>query len=815
MFKLERVVKLSRGELFTAVFLILLVGSTAFFNSVVSKNPLIIHSQGKISYGPKLTVIVRHLGNSMPPWTWNVEQEVDWWVGNHSWIKGGVVLIDVEDVAPILWFNQAGYDGYRFATTEGTWSACDWTFNQLKTLIDRFHYHDVKVVLSIIGFAKPRPDWGSGIWNWINSSHRELLFTRRDDTCYGISGNSYSYPAPLNWFANFTSDDSASGAMAGTRLADLFCTRLEEMINAGLEWDGIFGSEGWGSVGNWGGGAANRWIDASYQLINEWGNASSEFHPAGFPPESWGSRNNIQRADWINANANSYYRGYWGMRYAKFFRQVHDTIESVRSSGWFFGLLFTPDGTWMDQSRSTTWGGWSPCVGYNATYLAEYCAESTFHYAVGNEHCHVGRAYSETSLRELGKYNAYVAASIKSSIPNAHVFPAAMFAFSYKHPMWISKQIYLAQLQNYIWINGTRYRTVDPSWVMMQYPDNTTIRGYFRSIWNEFFDWASLVFNLMEKAEPVYLGPTYIFSSSRTWAGVSTTPPSWGWRWSLNWTTAQWIESNQLENHPENLNWTMGTVFIDRCWLNVEVGELGATEDEILKAFANGSLNVVWYYRHNFISDPLTTKEKNTYHLGNTPSNYQNDGSCTILSDIVDPYGSWIASGYEGTYSFSFTPNWKAPYEGEGFVPISKTTVSDLVQLGIYYNSSSGRLFYGLHWDDLPRAVIHRGLYWVSCSPIIPSEPLLDLKVFKLSNDTILIPMMNVKNLTCSGTSQHYGEPLSSILKINATRLGLGDPTNYLVYVVGSGQTMFPSDWNNVPITLEGMADVLVITPRE
>jgi len=64
------------------------------------------------------------------------------------------------------------------------------------------------------------------------------------------------------------------------------------------------------------------------------------------------------------------------------------------------------------------------------------------------------------------------------------------------------------------------------------------------------------------------------------------------------------------------------------------------------------------------------------------------------------------------------------------------------------------------------------------------------------------------------GTTQHYGDPLTSTLKLDASRLGLGNPTDYVIHWAGSSETIYPSDWNSVSITLNGMADVLIITHK-
>jgi hypothetical protein len=109
--------------------------------------------------------------------------------------------------------------------------------------------------------------------------------------------------------------------------------------------------------------------------------------------------------------------------------------------------------------------------------------------------------------------------------------------------------------------------------------------------------------------------------------------------------------------------------------------------------------------------------------------------------------------------------------------------------------------------------LVNRAIYWASKSPINASEPMLDYKVFKLSNGTIIVPMMNHN----SAISTWSGEPISSTLQINPTILGLGAISNYVFYWADdwSGQNVMTfSNWNNIPITLNGMAGVLVIAKK-
>jgi hypothetical protein len=73
--------------------------------------------------------------------------------------------------------------------------------------------------------------------------------------------------------------------------------------------------------------------------------------------------------------------------------------------------------------------------------------------------------------------------------------------------------------------------------------------------------------------------------------------------------------------------------------------------------------------------------------------------------------------------------------------------------------------------------------------------------------------MSNQKNVgSVAGNSA--GWSLSSTLNINAQQLGLGSISNYKFYWAYSSDTMTFSSWNNVAITLNGMADILIIEPR-
>jgi hypothetical protein len=803
-------------QVFSAITVLIILSLLVLTNVNATGSFSNIQTYGTINYNsPPLTVIVRQLGNPMPSWTGNINQSVDAWVRNYTWIEGGAVIIDVEDPAPILWFNQKGYGGYVFNTTYGTWSACEWTFAQLEQLINRFHYWNVRVILGITAITKNATgsDWVSNIYNWAVNNH--LVYTHPDGSEFLSAEGGYS--APLDWFANFSSNDPASGAIKGETVYQLFETRLGQMINAGLQWDGIFGSEGWGSVGNWL-ATDNSFIDATANAVNQWANSSLSFHPSAFPPSSWSSKTLSQKVKWIQANATSQWCGYWDMRYARdLFKGVHDVIQADRPAQWFVGDMFSPDDTWMSGGGSG-WGGWFQGVGYNSTYLAQYCSSSTYLYWCDEE---AVPGISSTQLNgaaEDAKVQAYVAASVKGSSVNFHVV-AGCVCYPPPIPIWLYKQEWLAEAQDYVWINGTIYKAVDPSIVVVQYPDNSSITGYFRSVWNQLFTWIKTMLPIMTTATPVWLGPTYM-AGTRDW-----NPSDNDWSF-LNYTFAQWAFSDNYANNPQYLNFSMNTLYIPSGGGAGQSGsQLFGWQNEVLNSFANGSLNVIFTQNMWIIGSALSSDtfgagasesaSMSTFHLISA-SNQSTNPLINVYSQ-TDKYAKWIASSYVGnTYTYPRSI-WLQSYKAaSGYINIANITTSKISNLGIYYNSTSGRFVYmagvgayGSWIPTIPVQIPIRAIQWASKSPINSSEPLLDYKVFKQTDGTILIPMMNHRDMS---SSSDMGTPISSTLNINSTALGLGPVSNYIFYWASNGSNIMTfSSWNDVAITLKGMADALVI----
>lgn len=792
----------------TAIFILI---APLFINigNASNQTTYAIQSFGKITndedynlVSPK--VIVRHLGNPMPDWTNDIDTNVDWWVENHSWVKGGAVIIDVEDIAPILWFNQAGYEGYKFNTTHGTWSSTGWTFIQLRQLIDRFHYNNVSVILGIIGFAKsPTAScWSSNIWGWIYNNHPELFFLKDNNEYFGVSNGDYSFPAPINWFAKFSSEDNVSGAIKEENIVNLFNRRLKEMINSGLEWDGIFGSEGWGSVGSWG-----QTIDASYQLTTEYGKWTTLELPT-----DWEGMTGIQRLSWIKQDVD-YQKdfGAWAgyMYAANVFKPMHDTIKSIReSSGFFVGLLFSPDQSWQDRERNSEWGGWSQNVGYNSTYLAEYCSESTYIYWVNQE----VTDWSQT----MAQQQAYTSAIIKASNPKFNVVIGlhTLINNGQSAPIeWLYKE-YLAQICNFIWINGQRYSAVNSNTIVIQYPNNASNWGYFSSELNKMFDYIKNTNLILLEASPVNIGPTYVITSTQKTYGDQ----AWS---SLNYTFLQWVTTDNLSNNSKNLNWDMNTLYFPEREIQERGDQLLNIQDSILKGFANGSLSIIvnsetvysdcGILEQLIFSGTSTTNCLSTFHVSG-PSVWKSDNSTKIVNQNNED-SKWIVGNYTGNiyspsadkwYSQSQAFNLRGYYSGSGFIEISKFE-SGLIQYGIYQNSSSGKFLYVQYQQMLPPDMINRGIQWTTELPIKSSEALLEMVVYSTEKG-LAIPMWNMKN----------NNRLSFDLSIDENALGLTSVNDYIFSWASKPSVKWTeSSWYNLSIlTLEQGADILIINHK-
>lgn len=791
------------------VFFVILCLSLLMFSSFLAVADLIaqtnIPSSGFVYYR-FLTIILRNkdVQTGVPS---NINNWVDSYVSNHSYATA-ITISDMHQYG-VWWY------GYSFKPSSGTWMG--WTFVQLKTLIDRFHYHGWRVGLETTGIA-----WNSQQEsNYIKNNHNELAFTDANGmraTGIDNSGNYEKNPGSGNvipdWFAKFTSDDPTNGITAGSRLLDVYTARLKQMILDGLQWDFWFGTDGWNGFNlqgyNWNSATKSNCYSFGLQEENEWGNWTS----ASMLPSNWGSLNNIQRADAITQNStrlnNWWY--YWQVRFAQMYAQIRQVFIDAGRPGPFY-LIGTAD----MSSEPENIGNLGPTGMWNMTLLDAYNSVDYFYDDVESTE-RVGANYA------IGREAAYVGAVTKmqSSSIKPIIGLQPVYWTGIKRPVWEVKQSYLAQATNYVWYNGTRYRVSDPTIIMMQYPNDTGWLGWTKQEEDDLFEWIQKMAYLLKSAEPVWLGPVYPIPDLKS----GTLGSSWA---GINFTFSQWLWTRNIYNKPQFINESMGTFFLDEALGDSGPDLQGLYNRMVNEMWGTKKLNL-WYYECRGM-DWTIGKVWNGYgseaanSFGITYSQ-GSSASYTVLSGLTDPVASWIASGYEGTTYLIDAAN-QYSYHGvylpsSGLVNIVSfaSDSPNRIAAGYFKNSSSSN-FLLTHMPSgdgsqnykqiLPRSMINKMLYWVSNCPVNSSEPLIDLKVMN-SSGAILIPMSNQRDVG-SSMGSGSGWEISSVLTIDPNVLGLSNPSNYMVYWASGSGSLGVSSWSSVSISLKGMADILVIEP--
>jgi hypothetical protein len=798
-----------------------------------------IQSQGTINYNPyPLTVLLRGLTLTNVNPSQNLTQYVNNYVGNYTFAQNTIIIFGDLHIGGILQYPK------QFNATYGTWADCGLTWNQLETLIDAFHSHGWKV-------------WWGGTdiaWDneWVQSFIRqnpELGFTdangytANDVTTNGAgngkpSGNkagnktvSSDALIPDVW-ANFTAAVPSLGIANNTRLIDVIATKLGQMIGAGLQFDGWMPSDGWNGFNIWGynfPGSGSGGYSFSYQEETEW--QKDTISGFGLPsigqPSGWSSWNITQRANWIitNTTASNVWHEWWCYRFSKMYLQIKNTIKNNNPTPQNFYTMVGADGSCQWASGNLGSQGL-----LNFTMVANDVSIDRFQ--VDPENTYVTPKYDE-----MPKEDAWVAGLVKAKDPRLTPLIGIQATSFYDSvtavPLWDMEQQYLAQVQNYVWFNGTRYSACNRTDISLQYPpENPPSSGinWATSSWNNtavhalfnFIDSVSSIF-LRKDLTPAYLGPTLVLPYAYDgWVG-QVFPNS------INYTFAQFADQYNLQKSNSYIASGMGTILLDQANLFSSLSQ--GQQNVIDNMFANGTLNVISVFC-NGQNDPVAqissmfisgseSKVVSTFKL-----NFAT-GSSTIAnilnqSNIQNSIAKWIASGYNwkswSTSSTSVT--WYGVYQTlSGFIPIANFT-DNRISIGIYYNASSGKFLY---MDNpfgcaninnfgplAPEQVVNRAIYWASNSPINSSQSMIDYKVFKLGDGTIVIPMMNHN---CTTYSTWNGKQISSTLQINAAQLGLGNPSNYNIGWVGGYPTSI-SSWSSVPITLNGMAGVLIITPK-
>jgi hypothetical protein len=778
-----------KTQLFAAIAVCIFLTSALFIDPVNSatKVTAIIQTNGIItsSTSTKLTVILRNIG-VMGGAKEAIETSVDTFVSNNRHITA-ITISDMHQYG-IWWY------GYSFSKTSGTWMGV--TFTQLKTMIDRFHYHGLKVGIETTAIA-----WiGQEEYKYITTQHPELAFTDANglratgiDNAAALTKNPGTNKVVPNFFATFATDDTINNITAGTRLIDLYTTRLTQMIKDGLGWDFWFGTDGWNGMSNqgyyWNSATASKCYGFSTQEENEYGNWSS----ATLPP-NWSSLNQVQKANAI-INDQSFLNNwfyYWQIRFAQMYSQIKQAFINAGQSADTFHLIGTAD----TSSGPNNPGGLCAVGMYNMSLLAEFNAVDYFY---------TDQEWA-TPAGTLGQNEAYVGALVKMQNPTLTpiigIQPQDFRGGTYTLEQ--VKQAYLDQVINYVWFNGYRYRVAAPNIIMMQY----SFGDWSKQEIDNFFNFVQATCKLLANAEPNWLGPVYATPSS-----ISAMGNAW---YQMNWSFSQWAWTANLQNNPQYINSEMGTIILDEALQDTGPTLLGL-DDVMINLWESGKLNLwywensgrdwgmssVWAAKSTAAVPSIESKISNAFHITRS---YGSTTSYTILTGLTDLTANAIAANYAGTtYALSNDQYYAhGVYIAQpGFVSIANFTGDTPHRIAIgYYKSPTSSNFLLTHMANvLPKDMINTMLYWASDCPISSTASLIDLKILQ-SGDTIVIPMTNQKG---SGS-------ISSTLSIDAEGLGLGIVNNYRIYWASSGNVVTFTSWNSVQIVLQG-SDLLVISP--
>ena len=534
-----------KNQIFAALAVAIVLISALFINvgNAASETSLTLQSSGTIMQGnsDKTEFIIRYV------WIGSLAsaKDVDTYVAAHPW-GTGIMLTDLS--SGIL--SIISYTGWNASQTwEGPYGGT--TYAQLKSVIDEFHRLGWKVIYSP-GNTPTTSD--SYIYNYLTQQHPELIAVAGSGSRYD---QIHSGSVMVNFFANYTTPDTARNIAVGQRLSDVYCQRLSQMISDGsFQWDGWFGVDGWTGFtnqgmywvrstnqpfGRWiGVSDLSKWYYGDNQSISEWANS---IYATGLPSQ-WSSNTTSQKINWIINNDNLQWWQYWQMRYAELYAKINQIFNN-RPSNLKVGTIISQDlsSTWADNGIN------NPTGMENLTMFAQF--NSFNHYYIDCEW--VG------DLSMIGRYSSYVAGLVKSKIPTAHCISEMPIAYSGSSvmPTWVWKQMYLSMIETYVWNNGIQYRAVDPNWLLVWAPTSTN--------WNDttyngqaMANWVTNIANtLNSQITPEWLGPVDIQPLYFGGTGIGA--------FSANFTFAQYTDALNLNNTGSNIVSGMGTVFLRCC----------------------------------------------------------------------------------------------------------------------------------------------------------------------------------------------------------------------------------------------------------
>jgi hypothetical protein len=791
--------------------------SALFINvgNASSQTAITLQSSGTITQGSSatstgsapLTVILRGICiTDLNPNQMNISAWVDSYVANHSYANA-VTISDMHQYG-IWWY------GYSFSQTKGTWMG--WTFQQLETLIDRFHYDGWKVGLETTEIA-----WeGQQEYNYIETLHPELAFTNANGVSAAVTDNNTNYIIP-DPFAVFATPDPVNNITAGTRLIDLYTTRLTQMIKDGLSWDFWFGTDGWNGLNlegySWDSSNPAACYSFSQEEINEW--ATSQ----GITSSSMVTIYNVLGVAspipaYVNAEVS-------GTKYAAVFQcTATGTLTALNT------FTYSPNGANVKlaiySGTSTTPEsllGQTNSVSVPASNTAKwYSSNLTSSVAVT-----AGQDYW-LSVEGSATIGLYYSGVTETMVDNSNTFGAFSNPFGTATSSSTSVTIDAAyNNQTRSW--GSISTTQQASLIINQYlnPWNEYWQGRFAQ---EYAQIKQAFINAGESPNTFHVIGSADTSSVPDGGGNLSPAGMYNMTDMAQYNSLDYIYCDQ-----EGASWGLGTY---------DLGPLQAFVGATIK-MQNPSLNpIIGLQPVNWLETPYPLWEVEQEYLSQAVNyvwyngiRYQVSVPNVIMMQYPNTTGwaGWSASDMNSLFSFinstiaslqNANPVWLGPtytipdgYVGPNFAftymnySIAQWTWADNYAYNTY-NSEMGTVLSGatLPWSGTTESIDNQ-MYSANNCPVVSSKSLIDLKIFQAANSNIIIPMTDQYDV---GDSFTIPSSISTTLTINTTALGLTQPAqDYSVYWESAPNTLMPlSSSGSVTVTLNGGADVLVISPN-
>jgi len=644
--KNETIVKMYLGQMFSSMS-----GASVYFDNVVISSPRaaeeaiittngasIINSVANWTTNSNYTAILR--GFNIETMISNdatiseINQIVDGYVETHKHMTS--YTIGDMHINGVVWY------GYNFSQTQGNWMGKN--FTQIKAVIDRFHYHNVAVGMDTTCIAWDYQEF----WYYMINDHPELAFTDGNGL---LASNHTSATTKIvdyhklvpNMQAKYTTPDIVNNITVGTRLRDVYTTRLQQMIQDGLEWDYWFGTDGWngfniqayyfGSLAT--SSTTSNTYSFSVQSLNEFGNWSNAILPA-----NWNTMNQTQKASAILADdailANWWW--YWQDAYAQGYAQIRQAVidgnknvQGYTENNYY--LLLACD---ISAVPNAIHGNNGACGLQNITLLMQYHSfdlEYTDNEGIGK----TGAKYT------YGREQAFTAACIKSQQYNTSMIIGLHFLdwnTGTGNPLWVLKQEYLSQAVNYVWYNGTRYNIANTNTLMFQYPTINGYIGWTSEQVDELFSFLDAQRNLIDDTIPVWLGPTVKITNDET--------TDWAWAY-LNYSIAQWtwIENYESQYYDTQMETLLTGSYLPWSGTRAGVSYSMYMTDDCPILPSNSLIDLKVLSKNNSIVIPMTDQ----YNVGSSytiPSSIKFmldiDANALNLTDPNDYLFSWASN---------------------------------------------------------------------------------------------------------------------------------------------------------------------------